>query len=81
MTNEEKQKEIIEIVKARLSILPADAVLSMGSFGEFKKDQIINEVENNTDVGKKVVEVQMEYLQMLKKGIFYGESSSYQTTL
>lgn len=75
MTDEEKQKKIIEIVKARLSILPQDAVLSIGSFGELKKDQIIKEVENNTEVGKKVIEVQMEYLQMLKKGIFYGEPS------
>ena len=59
MTDEEKQKEIIEIVKARLSILPQDAVLSIGSFGEFKKDQIIKEVENNTEVGKKVIEEQV----------------------
>lgn len=76
MTDEEKQKEIKEIVKARLSIMPPDAVLSIGSFGEFNRDQIIKEVENNTEVGKKVVEVQLEYLQMLKKGIFYGEPSN-----
>ncbi|MBI3985175.1 MAG: hypothetical protein HY344_04575 [Candidatus Levybacteria bacterium] len=76
MTNKERQKEIIELVKARLSILPPDAILSVGSFGELKKDQVIKEVENNTEIGKKIVEVQMEYLQMLKKGIFYGEAAN-----
>lgn len=77
MNDEEKQKEIIEIVKARLAILPPDAILSIGSFGELKRDQIIKEVENNTEIGKKVVEVQLEYLRMLKEGIFYDDSSNH----
>lgn len=77
MNDEEKQKEIIEIVKARLATLPPDAILSIGSFGELKRDQIIKEVENNTEIGKKVVEVQLEYLRMLKEGIFYDDSFNH----
>lgn len=77
MKDEEKQKKIIEIVKARLSTLPPDAVLSIGSLGELKRDQIIKEVENNTEIGKKVIEVQLEYLRMLKEGIFYGDASNH----
>lgn len=76
MTEEEKQKEIIELVKARLSILPTNAVLSVGSFGELNKKQVIKEVEDNTEIGKKIIEVQMGYLQLLKEGIFYGEPSN-----
>lgn len=72
MNEEEKQKEIIEIVKARLATLPLDAVLSMGSLGELKREDVIKEVEGNTEIGKKIIAVQLKYLRMLKKGIFYG---------
>jgi len=47
MTKEEKEKEIIEIVKARLATLPQDAVLSIGSLGELKRDGVIKEVAGN----------------------------------
>lgn len=77
MKDEEKQKKIIEIVRARLATLPPDAVLSIGSLGELKRDQIIKEVENNTEIGKKIIEVQLEYLRMLKEGIFYGDASNH----
>ncbi|MDP2860669.1 MAG: hypothetical protein Q8N98_03045 [bacterium] len=78
MTGEEKQKEIIELVKARLSIMPVDAVLSVGSDGEFNRDELIKEVENNTDMGKKIVEIQMQYLRLLKEGIFYANAPHHQ---
>lgn len=75
----EKEKEIIELVKARLSVIPQEAVLSVGSYGEYKRDQLIKEVENNTEVGKKIVEIQMQYLKLLKEGIFYANTPDYQT--
>ncbi len=77
MDNDQLQQEIINLIKARLNILPQDATLSIGSFGELKKDQLIKEVENNTDIGKKIIETELEYLRLLKEGIFYGTPSSY----
>lgn len=77
MNEKEKQKVIIEIVKARLASLPSDAVLSIGSYGELKRDEVIKEVDGNTEIGKKIIKVQLEYLRLLKEGIFYGDSPDY----
>ena len=78
MNPEEKQNEIIQIVKARLETMPREAILSIGSYGEFNRDQLIKEVEQNTEVGKKIVDIQMQYLQMLKEGIFYEKTGDNQ---
>lgn len=77
MNEKEKQKVIIEIVKARLASLPPDAVLSIGSYGELKRDEVIKEVDGNTEIGKKIIKVQLEYLRLLKEGIFYGNSPDH----
>lgn len=78
MTQEQRQKEIIELVKARLETMPSDAILSMGNDGEFNKKQLIEEVERNTEVGKKIVKIQMQYLRLLKEGVFYANTPHYQ---
>lgn len=78
MTLKQKQKEIMELVKARLETMPSEAILSMGNEGEFDKQQLIEEVEKNTEVGKKVIEIQMRYLELLKEGVFYANTSNYQ---
>lgn len=77
MKNEEKQKEIKRLVEARLSMIPADAVLSVGSYGEFTRDQILKEVEEESEIGKKMIEIQVRYLQKLKEGILYGNISHH----
>lgn len=76
MDEKEKQKEIIRLVTARLSTMPQEAILSIGSYGEYKRDQLIEEVEKNSEVGKKIVDIQMNYLKMLKEGIFYDHTSN-----
>ena len=78
MTEEQKQKEIIELVKARLETMPSEAILSMGNDGEFDKQQLIEEVEKNTEVGKKIIEIQMRYLELLKEGVFYANTPHHQ---
>lgn len=77
MKQEEKQKDIKELIKARLSTIPADNVLSIGSFGEFTRDQILQEVEKESEIGKKMIEIQLRYLQKLKEGILYGNTSHH----
>lgn len=72
---EEKQKEIINLVIARIDMIPSDKFISIGSEGEFTKQQLIKEVRNNSEIGQKVVEMQLEYLRLIKEGILYGQSS------
>lgn len=77
MNTEEKQKEIKRLVEARLSVIPDDATLSVGSYGEFTRDQLIKEVEQGSEIGKKMIEIQLKYLQTLKEGILYGNTANY----
>ena len=63
------QEEIKKIVIARLETLPADKKISIGSSGEFSRDELIDNVMKDTDIGKKMVQVEMEFLTSLKEGI------------
>ena len=44
--------------------------IALGSHGEFlNRDQLLEEVNKNTSIGKKVIEIQLRYLRDLKKGL------------
>ncbi len=58
--------EIKQLVIARLEVLPEDTGISVGSEGEFSKDELIERVQQGDDIGQKIVEVEMNYLQGLK---------------
>ena len=66
-------EDIRKLVIARLRTLSGNKRVSIGSEGEFTREQLIKNVEQNTEVGKKIVQIQLEYLQTLKKGLFYEE--------
>lgn len=74
----ENQKEKIDeefkkIVIARLEVFPSDKKISIGSVGEFTKEEMIENVERGTDVGEKIIEIQLNYLRSLKEGILYEQ--------
>lgn len=77
MNNSEKQKrgnkedEMKELVVARLKTLSPDKKLSVGSSGDFTRDELIEHVEKKDELGEKIIEIQMQYLRSLKEGIFY----------
>lgn len=63
-------EEIRKLIVARLRSLSSDKRISIGSEGEFTKDELINRVEKNDKVGKKIIAIQLQYLKSLKKGLF-----------
>jgi len=69
MANREK---IIRLIMARLEVWPEDAKLAIVGFGTYNKRQLIAHVKKGTVIGKKVVEIELEYLKSLKKGILYA---------
>jgi hypothetical protein len=72
-------KDIKELVKARLSVMPRGISVSIGMDGEFSRDELIKHVDNEDAIGRKMIEVDMEFLQALKKGEFYEQNTfSYQ---
>lgn len=66
-------EDIRKLVLARLRMLSSGRKISIGSDGEFSKEELISRVEKNDDIGKKITQIQLEYLQSLKNGIFLSE--------
>ena len=64
--------KIIRLVIARLEVWPVDAKLAIVGLGTYNKRQLIAHVKKGTDVGRKIVEIELEYLKSLKKGILYA---------
>lgn len=69
ITNE----EIRELVIARLRSLSSGKKISIGSKGEFTKDELIERVRKEDPIGKKIIQIQLSYLQSLKEGILPDE--------
>ena len=64
-------KDVKELVKARLNVLPLNISVSIGSDGAFNRDELIEHIEKEDSIGEKIIQVDMEFLQALKKGEFY----------
>ncbi|MFA6587690.1 MAG: hypothetical protein WCT08_01335 [Patescibacteria group bacterium] len=75
-TKQEEQNIVIE----RLKTLPENVQISVGSEGDFKRDELIQRIERQDPVGMKVVKAQISFLQNLKHGKFYEQIYSADTS-
>jgi len=73
-------KEIRQLVIERLRNLTSNRRVSIGSLGEFTKDELIRNVQENSEIGNKIVEIQLEYLRALKEGLFFVEDQNAHNT-
>ncbi len=55
----------------RLETLPSNRKISIGSHGKFTKDELIYHVKKEDTIGKKIVEVELEFLRAIKEGKMY----------
>ena len=69
ITDEEIRKLIVE----RLKTFPSGKKISIGSEGNFSKEELITHVESDDRIGRKIIEIQLAYLQSLKEGIIADE--------
>lgn len=76
MKNKDKKEQIKKLVIARLDSLPSNVNISVGSEGSFNKQQLIEQVESDTEIGEKMIEIELEYLRKLKEGILYASINS-----
>jgi len=79
MTKDDKiqyDESVKELVVARLKTLPSGAMISIGSGKELTKEELIKSVRERNDVGQKMIEIEMSFLQSLKDGVFYGGISA-----
>ncbi|KKS00638.1 hypothetical protein A2615_00680 [Candidatus Curtissbacteria bacterium RIFOXYD1_FULL_41_36] len=61
--------DIRNLVIARLRVFSTGKKISIGADREYSKEELIQGVTENNEIGKKIVEIQLKYLKSLKKGI------------
>lgn len=64
------EEEIKELVITRLEVLPLNKKISIGSSGEFNREELIDHVKRGDEIGKKMVEIELSFLRALKEGLF-----------
>ncbi len=69
------EQNIKNLVIARLEVLSENIGISIGSLGNFSKEELICHVRNGDEVGQKIIEVEMDFLRGLKQGNFYGKEN------
>ena len=68
----ENEQEIKELVIARLETLPAGKEISIGGSEAITKDELIQHIKDGDNIGKKMIEVEINFLRGLKEGLFYA---------
>ena len=63
MTDEEVRK----LVVARLAVLSSDTSVSIGSDGSFSRDELIQRVEADDEIGREIVDIQLVWLRSWKQ--------------
>jgi len=67
--NKDIEEQIKKTVIARLEVLPQDKKMSIGASGEFSRDELIEKVKLGDPIGKKMIQIELDFLRSLKKGI------------
>lgn len=62
-------EEIRKLVTARLSVLSADTMISVGSEGSFSRDELIKKVEAGDRVGNKIAQIELEWLRSFQQNV------------
>ena len=67
--SEQISEEIKELIIARLDGIPKNKKISIGKYGDFTKDKLIEGVKSGSEVGRKIIEIELEFLRAMKKGV------------
>ena len=58
---------IKKLVKERLHAMPPDVSFSVGHFGDYTRDELIEQVDKVTEVGKAAIEMQIDFIRKMPK--------------
>jgi len=56
-----------KLVVQRLLSMPPDISFSIGDYGDFTRNQLIDEVKKDTNVGKAAIEMELNFLRQMPK--------------
>jgi hypothetical protein len=69
----ELENDLKELVVERLKTLPKGTRISIGSDGSFSTQDLIDHISKGDSIGNKIVEIQLNYLRLLKTGTLLDE--------
>lgn len=70
--NQEVKNDIKKLVLERIKAASDELEISIGTTS-YSKKQILESVEKEDDVGKEIIDIQIEYLRDMAKGAFYQD--------
>ena len=56
---------IKKLVKERLRAMSPDVSFSIGNYGNFTRDELIREVDKNSEIGKAIIEMQLTFIRKM----------------
>ena len=62
------EEELKELVLARIDVMPSNYKLSIGNFGTFTKDELVEKVKSGDEAGKQIVRMQLNFIKALTTG-------------
>lgn len=62
------EEEIKKLVIVRLETMPSNIKISIGSEGSLSKKDLINHVKMGDELGKNIINLQLQYLRAMKSG-------------
>lgn len=71
MTINKIDKNQKELVLARIQAYSDDIEIAVGGEKSYSKQEILDNIESETEVGKEIVDIQMNYLRDLVNGNLY----------
>lgn len=65
-------EEMKKLVLARMKASTDELIINLGS-NEYSKEQLLESVERGDDLGKQIIEIQMDYIRDMANGAFYEQ--------
>ena len=63
----EYDEDIKKLVKKRLAVMPPDISFSVGDFGDFSPNELIQEVDKGSEIGNEIIEMQLGFIRKMPK--------------
>ena len=65
-----------ELVYTRLQALPKGYTISIGNRGKVTKEEALQHVKNDDEIGKLIIQINRDYFNALKTGELYASLSN-----
>ena len=60
-----EEEYVKKLVIARLNTMPPDLSFSIGAYGDYTRDQLVREVEKETEVGREAIALELSFIKKM----------------